>query len=97
MIQNNVNYFNLYVIFEINAYRLVARHGLRQVALPALLGESHHYADFCFAYGMTTPPPAAFVSTIRLRQAGFHEVCDTQAMFTYWLKDFIQRGILPKA
>jgi len=77
--------------------RLVARHGLRQVALPALLGESHHYADFCFAYGMTTPPPAAFVSTIRLRQAGFHEVCDTQDMFTYWLKDFIQRGILPKA
>lgn len=77
--------------------RIVARHGLRRVALPDLLGESHHYADFCFAYGATVPPPPAFVSAIKLRQAGFHEVCDTEDMFCHWLRDFIARGILPPA
>ncbi len=76
--------------------RLKTRHGLRAVSLPALLGESHHYADFCFAHGATEPPPAAFVSTIRLRQAGFTEVCDTEDMFRYWLDSFIERGILPR-
>ena len=36
-----------------------------------LLGESHHYADFCFAYGATEPPPPTFVSTVKIQQAGF--------------------------
>lgn len=75
--------------------RVVAKHGLRKVALPDLLGESHHYADFCFAYGASVPPPPAFVSAIKLRQAGFTEVCDTEEMFRYWLSQFIGRGILP--
>ncbi len=74
---------------------LVAKHALRQVGLPELLGESHHYADFCFAYGASEAPPPAFVSTIRLRQAGFAEVCDTRETFRYWLNNFIERGILP--
>ena len=76
---------------------IVRKHRLRPVALPELLGESHHYADFCFAHGATTPPPPAFVSAIKLRQAGFTEVCDTEDMFRYWLTDFIERGILPRA
>jgi len=75
---------------------VVAKHGLRQVAMADLLGESHHYADFCFAYGATEPPPAAFVSAIKLRQAGFTEVCDTEDMFCHWLQNFIDRGILPR-
>ena len=75
---------------------VVKKHGLRAVALADLLGESHHYADFCFAYGATTPPPPAFVSAIKLRQAGFTEVCDTEDMFRYWLRNFIDRGILPR-
>lgn len=77
--------------------RIVAKRDLRPVALPDLLGESHHYADFCFAYGATVLPPPAFVSAIKLRQAGFHEVCDSEDMFCHWLKDFIERGILPPA
>lgn len=77
--------------------RIVAKHGLRPVALPALLGESHHYADFCFAHGATEPPPPAFVSAIKLRQAGFHEVCDSEDMFCHWLRSFMARGILPPA
>ena len=75
---------------------LVHKHGLRPIAMDELLGESHHYADFCFAHGATTPPPAAFVSAIKLRQAGFTEVCDTEDMFCYWLQNFIDRGILPR-
>ncbi len=75
---------------------VVGRHGLRQLPLATLLGESHYYADFCFAYGATTPPPAAFVSAIKLRQAGFTEVCDTEDTFTYWIADFQRRGILPR-
>lgn len=77
--------------------RIVGKHHLRKVTMAELVGESHHYADFCFAYGATEPPPPAFVSTIKLRQAGFTEVCDTEEMFCYWLKDFMRRGILPKA
>lgn len=74
---------------------LVKKRGLRPVTMAELVGESHHYADFCFAYGATTPPPPAFVSAIKLRQAGFTEVCDTQDMFCYWLQNFIDRKILP--
>jgi hypothetical protein len=76
--------------------RVVARRGLRKTSMTDLLGESHHYADFCFAHGATTPPPPAFVSAIKLRQAGFTEVCDTEDMFRYWLENLIERGILPK-
>lgn len=75
---------------------VVARHGLRKVALADLLGESHHYADFCFAFGASEPPPPAFVSAIKLRQAGFTEVCDTEDMFCHWLRNFMDRGILPR-
>ena len=76
---------------------IVQRHGLRKLTMTELLGESHHYADFCFAHGATELPPPAFVSTIKLRQAGFTEVCDTEEMFRYWLGDFIERRILPPA
>jgi nucleoside-diphosphate-sugar epimerase len=77
--------------------RIVQRHGLRRVGMNELLGESHHYADFCFAFGATQAPPPAFVSTIKLRQAGFTEVCDTEHTFQYWIADFIRRRILPAA
>lgn len=75
---------------------IVRKRGLRSVSMPDLLGESHHYADFCFAYGATELPPPAFVSAIKLRQAGFTEVCDTEDSFRYWLGNFIDRGILPR-
>lgn len=74
---------------------VVRKYKLRPVTMTELVGESHHYADFCFAYAATTPPPPAFVSAIKLRQAGFTEVCDTEDMFCHWLGNFIERGILP--
>ncbi len=41
------------------------------------------------------PPPPAFISTIKIRQAGFNEVIDTEDMFRYWLANFIERRIVP--
>ena len=69
--------------------------GLRNVPMSELVGESHHYADFCFAYGATEVPPAAFVSTVKIKQAGFTETWDTEESFCYWLQVLIDRKILP--
>jgi nucleoside-diphosphate-sugar epimerase len=75
--------------------KIVDRHGLRPHGITEILGESHHYADFCFAYGATTPPPPAFVSTVKIKQAGFTEVCDTEESFRHWLRVLIERRVLP--
>ena len=77
--------------------RVVAKYGLRPISLEALLGESHHMSDFLFAYGAPQAPPPAFISTIKIRKAGFTETCDTEDMFRYWLSNLIDRGILPPA
>ena len=75
--------------------KIVSNHGLRAVPMSELVGESHHYADFCFAYGATELPPAAFVSTVKIKQAGFTEAWDTEESFCYWLQVLIDRKILP--
>lgn len=77
--------------------KIVARHGLRQISMDELLGESHYYTDFCFAYGATEPPPPAFVSTVKIKQAGFTEARDTEETFVHWLKVLQDRRILPPA
>ena len=75
--------------------RIVAEHGLRPVPMADLVGESHHYADFCFAYGAEAPPPPAFVSTVKIKQAGFTDAYDTEETFRYWLQKLIDRKVLP--
>lgn len=77
--------------------RIIERHGLKPITMADLVGESHHYADFCFAYGATEPPPPAFVSAIKLRQAGFTRFFDTEDTFNHWLKYLMDRKILPPA
>jgi nucleoside-diphosphate-sugar epimerase len=74
---------------------IVGRHGLRRLTMAELLGESHHYADVCFAYGATEPPPPVFVSTVKVKQAGFTETYDTEASFCHWLQVLIDRRVLP--
>ncbi|MDH4145359.1 MAG: SDR family oxidoreductase [Acidimicrobiia bacterium] len=74
---------------------IVAAHGLRPLPMDALVGESHHYADRCFAHGETTPRNPTFVSTVKLRQAGFGEAMHTEDTFRYWLNRLIERRILP--
>ncbi len=75
--------------------RIVEKHGLRPIPLADILGESHYYADFCFAHGATEPPPPAFSSRIKLMQAGFASCYDTQDTFNFWLRDLIHRRVIP--
>ncbi len=76
---------------------IVEHYGLRKVSMGDLLGQSHYYADFCFAYGATAPPPPAFVSTVKIKQAGFTETWDTAESFRHWLRVLMQRNVLPPA
>ncbi len=75
--------------------RIVAKHRLRPIRMADLLGESHHDADVCFAYGATEPPPPTFVSAVKIKQAGFCGVYDTEASFRHWHEDLIARRIVP--
>ena len=74
---------------------IAIEHGLSEHSLESILGESHHYADLCFAYGSLSPPPPTFVSTIKIKQAGFTETYDSEASFCYWLRDLQKRKVIP--
>ena len=74
---------------------LARRHGLREPRMAAMIGQSHFYADRCFATGRTDPLPARLVSTIKLRKAGFGAVCDTADTFRYWLGRLAAERYLP--
>jgi nucleoside-diphosphate-sugar epimerase len=67
-----------------------ARHGFTYTALrPQLVtGETP---------GALNVLPVAFVSTVKLRMAGFNAAIDTQEAFTTALQSFIDRKLLPAA
>ena len=72
-----------------------ARSSLLAPGIEAFVGESHHYMDFTFAPAAAVQTGAALVSTIRLRQAGFAECMDSEAMFAKWIAAYQQAGLLP--
>ena len=76
--------------------RIVERYGLRSRDLRALVGFGDQHADFAFAYG-APEGPRAFVSTIKLRQAGFTKVIDTEDSLRNSLRSLIDRKFLPPA
>jgi hypothetical protein len=61
-----------------------------------LVGHGDQHADFAFAYGAPAGP-RAFVSTIKLRQAGFTTTIDTEEAFRSALQSLIERNLLPPA
>ena len=73
---------------------IVLRHGLQPSTLAGLLGQSHHYLKLLTA-GEASPPPPVLVSTIKLRQAGFTGCIDSFDSLIHWLRDLIDRRILP--
>jgi nucleoside-diphosphate-sugar epimerase len=75
---------------------VAAAHHLRQPDLAAVLGQSHFYADYTFGSGLTEAPPPALVSTVKVKQAGFTEVRDTELTFRHAIRELQRRRILPR-
>ena len=75
--------------------RVRQRYDLLSPGLSEFTGLSLEYADYQMRYGHTEPGPPAIVSTIKIVQAGFHEVMDTELMFRKWFRLFQQKRLLP--
>ena len=74
---------------------ICAAQGLKSGTLREFVGLSFEYADYTMGFGRDKPGPAALVSTIKLMQAGFHEVMDTEAMFRKCFAEMQAKGLLP--
>ena len=75
--------------------RLVQRHGLRPIAIDALVGESHHYIDALLRANVEQLTPPILVSTIKLRRAGFGNCFDSEDTLTHWLRVLSDRKLIP--
>lgn len=75
--------------------RVRQRYGLVSPALSDFVGLSLEYADYQMRYGHTEPGPPAIVSTVKITQAGFCEVMDTELMFRKWFSLFQMKRLLP--
>jgi nucleoside-diphosphate-sugar epimerase len=72
--------------------RIVKRHNLKPYKYRQLI-PSWEFADFTFRYKQT--PFESVQSTIKIRQAGFHDCVDTQDMFARQLRALQEAGVLP--
>jgi len=72
-----------------------AAHRLKSATLKEFVGLSFEYADYTMGYGRDRPGPPAIVSTIKLMQAGFCEVMDTEAMFAKAFAEMQAKKLLP--
>lgn len=70
-------------------------HGLVSGTLGEFVGLSFEYADYTMGFGRSEPGPPAVVSTIKLMQAGFHEVMDSEAMFASAFAEMQAARLLP--
>ncbi len=77
--------------------RLVREHGLKPLSMSELLGSSWQFADAVFGYGAERNPGAVtLLSTIRIRQLGFHACVDTEQMLCRQLAQLQANRILPR-
>jgi hypothetical protein len=60
------------------------KHDLISPGLEAFVGLSFQYADYSMRYGQTQSGPPSIVSTVKINQAGFTEMMDTEMMFRKW-------------
>ena len=75
---------------------IVRKYDLKApVDLKAYVGGSFEFTDAVFAYGATQAPPPSIVSTIKARQAGFHDCIDTEDMFRKWFAHAQASRMLP--
>jgi hypothetical protein len=74
--------------------KIVVKYSLASGDLRSFVGQGDQHADFAFASGAESGP-AAFVSTVKLRKAGFNAALDTHEAFSAALQSFIDRKLLP--
>jgi nucleoside-diphosphate-sugar epimerase len=77
--------------------RIVEAHDLRPLTIEQVLGQSHFVADFSFSYGVEVPPAPVIMSTVKIKQAGFTETCDTEQSICGWLRALADRRVVPGA
>jgi nucleoside-diphosphate-sugar epimerase len=77
--------------------RIVKKYKLQPIPMKDLLGESHHFADIMFGYGMDQPGSPTFTTDYELRKAGFNEFVDTETALCEMLQKLIDQKILPPA
>lgn len=59
------------------------------------VGGSFELTDLTFAYGAESAPPPILVSTVKIRQAGFHDCLDTEDMFRNLIARYQALGWIP--
>lgn len=74
----------------VNTYDLSAPRDLR-----AFVGQSLSYTDFQMGTGKPEALNPVIVSTVKIRQAGFHSCIDTEQMFRKWFRLYRDRKLLP--
>jgi hypothetical protein len=73
------------------------RHRLRSPELLAdFVGLSFQYVDRNFGHGNLQAPAPTLVSTVKARQAGFHDCVDTEEMFVRLIRRYQELGWLPR-
>jgi nucleoside-diphosphate-sugar epimerase len=71
------------------------KHDLVSPDLEAFVGLSFQYADYSMRHGQTQPGPPSIVSTVKINQAGFTEMMDTEVMFRKWFAHARASRLLP--
>jgi hypothetical protein len=71
------------------------KHGLISPDLESFVGLSFQYADYSMRHGQTQSGPPSIVSTVKINQAGFTEMMDTEMMFQKWFRQARSQRLLP--
>jgi nucleoside-diphosphate-sugar epimerase len=74
----------------VDRYQLQAPRDLK-----AFVGQSLSYTDFQMGTGKPEALNPVIVSTVKIRQAGFHSCIDTEQMFRKWFRLYRERQLLP--
>ena len=75
---------------------IVEKHGLRAPGLMEFVGDSFVYLDMHFGFGRAHAAPPNMMSTIKLRQAGFHDCIDSEDMLVEWIEWMQRERLIPR-
>lgn len=75
---------------------ITAREGLQPFSLADFLGQSHHYLDILLRRNATTISPPTLLSTVKIRQAGFTDCCDSYQAIHDWITELQVRHLIPQ-